>query len=569
MFNLARIAGFLLLCGIKNRVRRQIQRMRQPRHFVGMMVALAYLWFVFGRRALAPGIRQSLPVAALPVIEALLVVSALFSVFAAWFFGSEQPTLSFSEAEVHFFFPAPITRRMLLHYKLSKSLLGTLLSAAVSTVFFGAVATGHPLNFLLGAWLAFFTLTLHLTGATLTRASLVQQGRPGWRRRWPAVPVAMAVIAILVWSGSRAPPLPPIAQWSLDSLSRWATDLMDSPPLAWLLLPIRAPIRVAFAQDGHALLAALVAAIVVAAIHYLWVLSTQVSFEEASLEYAEQRARLAERRRSQGRAPLASGKRKPPFALSSEGRPEMALVWKNVIAFVRGGSRPTFGAMLVVVVLFVPMLLKGGLGGLWLSVVCLMLAAFVTLVGPDTLRVDLRQDIRQIDLLRSFPLSGRRLLWAEALGPTLMLGAVQLVLLAASLAVSANHPLPRFGLPDRIAVFFGLALFLPTLTFFNVLVRNAAVLVMPSWMAADPYQSRGLEMMGQRLLLWVANLLVMLVAVLPSGFVAALGLLVFWSSAGLFAIPLAGALATGVMILELHLGLRLLGQLFDKLDATA
>src|SRR6266852_5664429 len=137
---------------------------------------------------------------------------------------------------------------------------------------------------------------------------------------------------------------------------------MDAPPLAWVLLPTRAPIQVAFAQNGHALLAALVPAVVVAAIHYLWVLSTQVSFEEASLEYAEHRARLAESRRSQGRAPLASGKRKPPFALSSEGRPEMALVWKNVIAFVRGGSRSTFSAMLVVVVLSVPMLLKGGLG---------------------------------------------------------------------------------------------------------------------------------------------------------------------------------------------------------------
>lgn len=247
----------------------------------------------------------------------------------------------------------------------------------------------------------------------------------------------------------------------------------------------------------------------------------------------------------------------------------MALVWKSVIAFFRGGSRPTFSAMLVVVVLFVPMLLKGGLGGLWLSGICLMLVVFVTLLGPDTLRVDLRQDIRQIDLLRSFPLSGRRLLWAEALGPTLMLGAVQLALLAASVAVSASYPLPRFRLPDRLAVFVGLALFLPTLTFFNVLARNAAVLVMPSWMAADPYQTRGLEMMGQRLLLWVANLLVMLVAVLPSGLVAALVLLVFWSTVGLFAIPLASALATGVMILELHLGLRLLGQLFDRLDATA
>src|SRR6266852_468441 len=78
---------------------------------------------------------------------------------------------------------------------------------------------------------------------------------------------------------------------------------MDAPPLAWVLLPIRAPIQVAFAQNGHALLAALVPAVVVAAIHYLWVLSTQVSFEEASLEYAEQRARLVESRRSQGRAP--------------------------------------------------------------------------------------------------------------------------------------------------------------------------------------------------------------------------------------------------------------------------
>src|SRR5262249_59695958 len=129
MFNLERIAAFLLFCGIKNRLRRQIQQMRQPRHFVGVMVALGYLWFVIGRRAFGPGMRQPLPIAAVPLIEALLVASALFSVFAAWFFGSEQPTLSFSEAEIHFFFPAPITRRMLLHYKLSKSLLGTLLSA--------------------------------------------------------------------------------------------------------------------------------------------------------------------------------------------------------------------------------------------------------------------------------------------------------------------------------------------------------------------------------------------------------------------------------------------------------
>src|SRR5258707_13846061 len=122
-----------------------------------------------------------------------------------------------------------------------------------------------------------------------------------------------------------------------------------------------------------------------------------------------------------------------------------------------------------------------------------------------------------------------------------MLGAVQLVLLAASVVVSASHPLPRFHLPDRIAVFFGVALFLPTLTFFNVLVRNAAVLVMPSWMAADPYQTRGLEMMGQRLFLWVANILVMLVAVLPCGLFAPMGLLVFWSLFGLFAIPLSRA----------------------------
>src|SRR5260370_37719339 len=122
-----------------------------------------------------------------------------------------------------------------------------------------------------------------------------------------------------------------------------------------------------------------------------------------------------------------------------------------------------------------------------------MLRVCLTLLGPDALRVVLRQDIRQIDLLRSFPLSGRRVLWAEVLGPPLMLGAVQLVLLAASVAVSASYPLPRFRLPDRIAVFFGLALFLPTLTFFNVLARNAAVLRLPPALGDDSPHRRRVE----------------------------------------------------------------------------
>src|SRR5260370_42691169 len=122
MLKLFEIAGFLFLKGLKNRISRQLQRMRQPKHFFAMVAGLSYLWWVFFRRAQLSGGPSRLPAKALPLVEAAMVAFALICIGSAWLFGSAKATLPFTESEVQFLFPAPITRAAALPYGLSSLL---------------------------------------------------------------------------------------------------------------------------------------------------------------------------------------------------------------------------------------------------------------------------------------------------------------------------------------------------------------------------------------------------------------------------------------------------------------
>jgi hypothetical protein len=565
------IAGFLFLKGLKNRVRRQLQRMRQPKNFFAMVAGLSYLWWFLIRRAQLSGSPSRLPAKALPLVEAALVALAIIGIGSAWIFGSAKGTLTFTESEVQVLFPAPMTRAMLLQYRLSKLFLGTLGSALISSLFVGRFLTAHALFFILGSWIALFTMTLHSAGATLTRASLIENGRFGLKRRRGTLAVALAVIGLLAtWVVWVRQPTPPIADWSVANVSLWVTWVMSQRPLSWILWPIRCPIQLALAQDGGAFLRALPGGLAVAGLHYAWVISSHASFEEAAVEAAERRARLVEAWRSGQRGALVRrlGRRKrTPFTLAGTGRPEVALLWKNLVAMIRGESHR---AMLVTLVLgagIAAILLKQRVDFLF-SLGCLLMAFFVALLGPDTLRQDLRQDLSHMEILRSLPLSGRRVVLAEILAPGLALSGVEVLLIIGSLAFSLNKPLPGFPPPARLAIALGLLLLLPALTFLNLLLRNAAVLLFPSWMAGDPHQARGFEVMGQRLLTLAANLMLMLVAVLPAGIAGGLLLLVLWGSVGALAAVLASGLAAAVLLVELYFGLVVLGKLFDRFDVS-
>ncbi len=567
--SVAGVSSLLLVAGIRNRIRRQIQRLRQPKYLIATLVGAFYFWSVLGRRMRFLGFRAQIPAQALALMEAVLVAIALATIASAWIFGSDRAELGFSEAEVQFLFPAPVKRRTLLVYRLNKVVIRTFFSALLITLFSIGSFTGHPWLFLLGAWVALSTMMLHLTGASLTRASLVETGRSGLRRRIGTLLVGTAVVSALAWWILRGTKPPAPENWSLESAAFWLQAVMASAPLSWVLIPVRAPIQLALATSVGAFVAALPAALAVAAIHYAWVISSNVSFEEASVEAAERRARALEARHAgRGRALGVGKSRRVPFRLASSGRPEVALIWKNMIAAMRV-SVPR-----VLIVLFVMGGVLAASGAKRFPVLpatagaCVALVGFLSLLGPSSMRIDLRHDLSHMDILRSLPMSGRQVMTAELLGPGLLVAVLQWALLIAAVALSASYPIPGFELAKRVAVAFSLALLAPALSFASLLVQNAGVLLFPSWVRVDPAASRGIEALGQRLLTLAGTMVVLLIAVIPAALTGGIALAVLWSSLRLLAAPFASIAATAVLAAEFHVVLGLLGKLFDRFDVT-
>ncbi len=106
-----------------------------------------------------------------------------------WPFPSQPWT--FSAAEVQFFFTAPVTRRRLLNYKLLRSQIGVLFTVLMIAFFSGAAraAAAGQWSFVLGGWIFFTIIQLHILGALLTKLAFRTPMAkvpwlPGRRRRW-------------------------------------------------------------------------------------------------------------------------------------------------------------------------------------------------------------------------------------------------------------------------------------------------------------------------------------------------------------------------------------------------
>src|SRR5204862_2215908 len=102
-----------------------------------------------------------------------------------------------------------------------------------------------------------------------------------------------------------------------------------SGPLPWLLAVPKLLSAPMFAGDAHAFVLALFPALLVLGAHYVWVLFSAVSFEEASIAKAEKRATKLAAFRSGNLRTTALKKLRDPFKLRDTGRPEVAFLWKN------------------------------------------------------------------------------------------------------------------------------------------------------------------------------------------------------------------------------------------------
>ena len=564
--NLLAAALLVFTSTVKNRFLRQVKRLRQPRYLLATAAAGFYLWGMFIRRTAF--VNEPVPLDALPVFTLVLSAMALFSIGASWLLGGDEAALRFTEAEVQFFFPAPVTRRTLLHYKLGRILVLTVFSAGVTTFFMGARLSAHPLYLWLGSWVAFSSLNMHLTAASLARASLVDHGVSGLRRQLLTLLVLVLMI-VAIGGGLYRSELFHRIPGELPTVSGWADKVMDTAPLSYLILPIRASLQLAFSRTGGEFLQRLPVALVVLAVHYLWVMSSDVAFEEASLEAAEKRAKLNESWR-RGRGVSAARRTRPPFRLLPHGAPGVAIVWKNLIGFIRGVSIRLW-LILVGGIVAAVLLESWGRNTADFAIVTalsLVVAGYLVLLGPQTVRIDFRQDLERMDVLRSYPLSGRQMVTAEVVTPLIVLTLGQWATLLVATLCSLGIPSTAISLSERLAVGLAAALVVPGMTMGNLLIQNASALIFPTWVSTDPNAARGLEAMGQRLLTLAGSLLVLVVGLIPAAMVATLVSLPLSFAVGLHALPF-GALAAAAMLFgEAWLALGVLGKAFERFDLS-
>jgi ABC-2 type transport system permease protein len=570
---LAQALGFVVVASTKNRLVRQVKRLRQPRYLVATAVGIAYWWFYLGKRwfsgfggSASTTVRDARP---LFIAGGTILLAAIALV--GWFAGSDQSRVTFTEAEVQFLFPAPTTRRQLLHYKLMRSILVSFFSAVIYTLLFRR-ASGRPIFMTLGGWIAVTTLSMHWTAASFVRKSLAEHGLTGLKRTAARMLAFGSFVALVVVAILRTPH-PDSVEPNLASLLAWG-EVVTTPPLGWVLWPVRASVRLALAGSLAEFAGALPAALGVLLLHYLWVIRSAESFEDEAVAAAERRARWREARRS-GRSTwnVPEQSRRPPFRLGVRGRPEVAFVWRNLIRMSRA-LRTRFFVVLLPFVFAVGLAVyftsrTGAPGELRAIFASLLLSLYgvVVFIGPVIARSTLA-DPEHAEMLRSAPVSGFQIVGGETLGPLVVLAAIQwLFLVPGILFLPGDAGLTQ--LAQRIDVIVGFALVGPSLSLGGVLVQNAAAVLVPGWVTAGRERGGGPEVMGMRMLVLLGNLLALAVLAIPAAVTGGGLTFALWGILGWNAVPIGSLVAAITIAMEAGLAVGLLGKAFDRYDLSA
>jgi len=561
----------------RNRLVGRFKRLKQPKYLVGAIVGGLYFYFYFFRYLFRgfggrPAVNMSFSSGHLLLFELAGALVLFVIVVLAWIIPHERAALTFTEAEVAFLFPAPVTRRTLIHFKLVRSQFGILFTTLLFTLFsrrFGGNAWIHAF----GWWLILSTLNLHFLGSSFARTLLLDRGISNRLRRLLVFGLAAVMAgAVLVWARQTLPELRSADTTGFDEILAYAQRVLTAGPALYLLYPFRLVVRPFLAQDAAAFFVALAPVLLLLVLHYLWVIYSDVAFEEASVEASQKLAvRLTAVRAGNWQAARKNQKaRRPWFKLAATGPYATALFWKNLIGVGQVLSVRLWISIIVVAAVF-GVIFAGKAQSHGLSIIAAFLIAialgYSLLLGPQLLRLDFRNDLPLADILKTFPMRGWQIALGEILAPVAVLAALQWLLLLVGAGLILYLPVKQEAL--FLAIALGAAVLLPVLDALLLLIPNAAVLLFPSWIQTGKDSPRGIEATGQRLVFALGQLLVLLLALLPAA-AAFVGIffLLYCAFGPAAAVPPASLAATIILAAEAGFGVMLLGKLFERFDVT-
>jgi ABC-2 type transport system permease protein len=496
---------------LRNRVMGMLRRVKQPRYAIGMLFVVVYFGFLgwgqmtgFGGKP-----RQSLfQNESLRTLAPLVMAIVLM---ANWIGGGAMQALAFTQAEVAMLFPAPVSRRALILLKIARAQIPILINVVIMTLLWGGRSATQPvLLSAIGLYTLFATMHLNRIGVALVLASTFRHGAGGLKRNWVSIAigvlvgstVALAIIASLPGMGDGDSPL--------GAFMARMTNVLSTTWVRAVLFPFELITAPAFASTPGDWALAFLGASVIGGLHLWWVLRSHASFEEAAAEQSARLHAMLESFRKRGTlAPQEkTPKRRMTIPLRPLGHPAVAIIWKNSLAFIRTISALTWILVLFTPVIVLVMTMDSGAGAFAAAgVLAAILAFLLLLLGGMIVRNDLRGDLLNLSSLKTLPMRGSTIVFAEVASSALPLAIVQCVLMwmAIAGAMLGKKPPPISATVSALVV---MPLAVIALNLLTSTVRNAAAVLFPAWTQLGVEgSSGGFEVMGQAMLGIAATLL--------------------------------------------------------------
>ncbi len=246
---------FIWRCRLRNSLR---QLIHQPAKLVAAILFTLFLGaaFVFSILDMLGEVQETAPAAVagsgeggLVLVEGILLLLVLIITTSSLWTGTKQGGLTFSEADTHFLFTAPVSPQAVLIY----SLVSTLGSLLVSTIFMfyqlpNLYSAGLRGFSLLAVFIGWF-LMLVVTQIASMLVFLIVQAKPALRRPLQAAVIALplatlaVLLATLPWDALRASPGNPLTLATCIDSALASPALRFLPLVGWLQALLRATIH--------------------------------------------------------------------------------------------------------------------------------------------------------------------------------------------------------------------------------------------------------------------------------------------------------------------------------------
>jgi hypothetical protein len=200
-----------------------------------------------------------------------------------------------------------------------------------------------------------------------------------------------------------------------------------------------------------------------------------------------------------------------------------------------------------------------------LAIGSLFMAAFSALLGPQMVRSDMRGDLQHLDVLKTWPVKPAVVIRGQLLWPTLALTLWVWFALGCATVFSAAA-FPSLTVVVRLSLAAAAVVLAPALVAAQLTVHNAVAVLFPAWIPSGSQRARGLDAMGQRLVLLAGVILALVVMIGPGAIAGGILTFAFYRVVGPVSIVPAAAVCVAIVAVEIAILTEMLGAAYDRID---